>query len=57
MGGQSQRSTFRGPMVLNFEGQWSGANGLGANGPYSFVTNSVESSITTSRVQRWPVCN
>ena len=27
MGGQ--RSTFRGPMVLDLGGQWSGANGLG----------------------------
>ena len=27
MGGQ--RSTFRGPMVFDLGGQWSGANGLG----------------------------
>ena len=35
MGGQ--RSTFRGPMVLDFGGQWSGANGLGPVGGQSSI--------------------
>ena len=41
MGGQ--RSTFRGPMVLDLGGQWSGANGLGGQSSiYPVETSAVD---------------